>query len=273
MLRTITFSLWHPLKSYKTSLLLMFLFLLVNLLLSQNVSSYQTYMPHPEVKASYVIQGISAYLGVVAVSVIINIHRKIIYGHTDRSIRLIPSRIEITYALYLVAMAVVIYLAVFALSFIWVALAVNLPSVFAHIPAIKRDMQPWIYNGLLVIPSLIFIQILIRLYLTFPRVAIDQEKQKWSANQHRQTSIFSKNGLAILVILLLTLAPIYILEDMGRYISKPPELKDIASAGLITLISLIQAYTTIAFATVLSLVYRNLGLAELPDNGEVSSPG
>ncbi len=261
MIKIIAQALWYPVKNYQISLLLIIPLLLIGLMLSLNPAPYQRYIPFPEVKAIYLVFGICTYLGVVAVSIIVGLHRKIIYGDSGRGIRLIPSKVEITYSLYIAAMGVVIYLAVFALTLMWVALAVNLPSLFSDIPSIKSNMEMWLY-GILTVPALAFLQILIRLYLSFPRVAIDQSIQKWPAKARKQTTIFSKNGAAILVILFLALALFYALEKMGGYITKPTEIKNMLSVSIIILIALIQAYTTIVLAAVLSLVYLDLDLPE-----------
>ncbi len=260
MFRVIGEALWSPVKHYQVTLLLLVLWFLIDFLLKQNLTSYQVYIPHPDVKVVYIIWAVCAYLGLLIASVIVNLHRKVILGNSQGLIRFIPTSVELTYALYCIAMLLILYLLAMVIGLSWAYVKINLVNIAGRYSWIEEVLL-W---GIFAIPVIVVLQFLIRVYLTFPRVAIEQSTQEWSSRVRKETSLISGNSFAIVFVIAFSVCLSGAFELMRRDISFKNILSNVELMIFDGFVLFFGVCTSIMVATVLSVVYRETVLPEHP---------
>ncbi len=252
MLRIVGEALWSPVKHYQVTILFMVLVLLMDILLKQKSSVYQVYMPHPDLKVSYIIWGCCAYLGVLIASVIVSLHKMVIFGRSDRLIRIIPTSVELTYALYCVAMAVLLNIVLALSSGAWVFLMLNFSSMNTAFAGYE-EVVLW---AIFAIPFIVSLQFMVRLYLTFPRVALDQERIRWSPAVLKATSLMSVNSVAIIFLMILSILVMIGFELIRIDLISKKQLVGWELSAFDFAMIFFSVCMPVMFATVLSVVYR-----------------
>lgn len=253
MLRIVGEALWSPVKHYQVTLLLFVLWALFVIPLRIDTSPLQIYMPHPMIKTSYVAWALCIYVALIISSVIVNLHRKVVFGDSRSLIRLIPTNIDITYAFYYGALVILLYFLAIAAILGWALLKVILTRAIGE-DSVVVEIAVWVISALVLA---LVLQFLIRLCLTFPRVAINLVSKEWPAEVRRKTSLFSANSFSILAVLGLAVGLGTGFEFIRRDLILSGQTNYIEGQVFLLLIFFMGVCTSVMMATVLSVVYRD----------------
>ncbi len=212
----------------------------------------------PSALTVIVAVAVTIYLALLTISGIVNWHRKLVLGHKIEELNFIPQIREFKYLGFFILISLVIgIVSVLALSVLTAFLG-NEPLTPGQKPGFSGTGAIGI---IMLVVYLIVTALFSRLFIALPRVSVEDDSIAWPLGLSKKFQLGGECSNAIVAVLILSTIPAIILSFIIGLISFAV-LKS-GGSGLTTVIYIshflslfTSLYAALAFASILSLIYR-----------------
>lgn len=222
----------------------------------------------PSLFTVLVVIGVVLYLILLTVIGIVNWHRKLVTGNRIEELHMVPQSRDWKYLGFFIlislAVAVVTVISISLISLLLAPLMFNPQAK----PSIGSVLLIWF---LMMVVYLVVLGFLARLFLVLPRVSVEDQNIHWPLGLAKKFNFGAEGSNAVVAVFFLSSLPsvlvsIVLMMISLAYLSPPDpsggtialsgELRTIIGVG--NIISLFTSlYAALAFASVLSLLYRD----------------